>query len=174
MGNLKFNSAHIITQLEKNLPVFRELLSGRDQKEILFRPAESKWCLLEIICHLCDEEREDFRGRLSHVFSTPDEPMPKIDPVAWVESRKYMEQDYEKKCEEFFEERKNSIIWLKELKDPDWDQFYLHPKFGELKGKLFLSNWLAHDLLHIRQIIFNSHNYLKNVSGENLDYAGKW
>jgi hypothetical protein len=39
---------------------------------------------------------------------------------------------------------------------------------------MFLHNWLAHDYLHIRQIIRIKYDYLKKTSGEILLYAGEW
>ncbi|MCF8266163.1 MAG: hypothetical protein K9I99_16810, partial [Melioribacteraceae bacterium] len=91
-----------------------------------------------------------------------------------VEKRNYFEQDFDIKLNEFLTEREDSIQWLKSLKNPDLAQFYNHPKFGKMSGKLFLSNWLAHDYLHIRQITGVKFFYLKHISGETLDYAGNW
>ena len=40
--------------------------------------------------------------------------------------------------------------------------------------KLFLSNWLAHDYLHIKQITRYRYNYLEEKTAINLQYAGNW
>jgi hypothetical protein len=43
-----------------------------------------------------------------------------------------------------------------------------------MTAMLFLSNWLAHDYLHIRQIIKLKFDYLEKMTGEGLSYAGDW
>ncbi|MCW3121172.1 MAG: DinB family protein [Flavipsychrobacter sp.] len=168
------NYNYIITNLQRNKAVFHSLLAGLTEEEYLWKQQPEKWCLLEIICHLYDEEREDFRARTKHTLETPELPMSPIDPVGWVKERKYLEQDYEAKLTSFLQERDNSIAWLKSLNDPNWDNTYHHPKLGALTAKMFLCNWLAHDHLHIRQITRLKYDHLKHLSGESLSYAGDW
>ncbi len=168
------NSKKIIQDLERNKEVFKKLLSFIEKEEYLWKSNSDKWCLLEIVCHLLDEEREDFRTRVNYVLNYPERLIPPIDPVNWVGERKYIEQDYAAKLISFLKEREHSINWLQELKDPNWDNSYQHPKLGPLSAKLFLSNWLAHDYLHMRQIQKLKFDHLKHLSGENLEYAGRW
>jgi len=165
---------YIISELEKNKFVFSELLKNLELDLIDWRPIPEKWCLLEIICHLYDEEREDFRARLTNTLDNPGQELNPIDPVGWVTSRKYMEQDFNTKLEEFIKERDNSINFLQQLKEPKWNNFYKHPKFGNLSAKMFFTNWLAHDYLHIRQIIKLKFDYLCFTTDEKLNYAGEW
>ena len=168
------NSINIIQELEKNKAVFKELLSNNIKEAYLWKQEPKKWCLLEIVCHLYDEEREDFRTRVDYVLENPERTLPPFDPVSWVADRNYIGQDYKSKVESLLLERTNSINWLQSLKNPKWDNTYQHPKLGSLSAKLFLSNWLAHDYLHIKQIIRLKFDYLKYHSGENLNYAGAW
>ena len=146
------NHTFIIGKLEANSETFKTLFSFLGKEEYLWKPNPGKWCLLEVACHLYDEEREDFRARLNHTLESPNEKLPSIDPAGWVESRKYREQNFEIKVNNFLEERKNSVKWLNSLKKPKWENVYHHPKFGEFSAEMFLVNWLAHDYLHIRQI----------------------
>jgi hypothetical protein len=74
----------------------------------------------------------------------------------------------------FLSEREKSIIWLQSLNNVNWDLAFEHSKLGRLTAKHFLTNWLAHDYLHIKQILRLKYDYLKYQSGENLDYAGIW
>ena len=168
------NSSKIIKELQRNKSVFKELLLNCTKEEYLWKPNQSKWCLLEIVCHLHDEEIEDFRTRVHSVLDNPESTLPPFDPVKWVLERKYLEQDYNTKVDSFFKEREKSIEGLQQLKAPQWDNSYSHPKLGPMSAKLFLSNWLAHDYLHIRQILNLKFEYLKYHSGENLNYAGEW
>lgn len=169
-----FNPSYIIGEMENNLRIFSQLFSQSDKALIFYRPSEGKWNMQEILCHLYDEEREDFRARLAHVLSTPELPLPSIDPQGWVSSRKYGERNYAEVLSNFLSERKVSVDWLKSLKNPDWSKAYQHPKFGPMSAKLFLCNWLAHDYLHIRQLLYTKHAFLSAQSGEDLSYAGSW
>jgi hypothetical protein len=71
-------------------------------------------------------------------------------------------------------EREQSVKWLQSLTNPKWDNVHEHSKFGKMTAKMFLSNWLAHDYLHIRQITKLKYDYLKQLTNEDLDYAGNW
>ena len=168
------NYAEVIKGLSENRNVFKPLLFGITEEVYRWKPNPEKWCLLEIVCHLYDEEREDFRARTKHVLETPTEQLPSIDPQGWVESRRYIQQDYNGKLEEFLTERERSIEYLQSLSNPNWNNAYAHPKFGNMTAKMFLSNWLAHDYLHFRQITQLKYNYLKQLTNEDLKYAGTW
>lgn len=169
------DSTYYINQLEQNTLRIESLLQGTTKEETLWKPVPEKWCLLEVICHLHDEEDLDFRTRLAHVLKTPELPLPSsIDPEGWVKDKKYIEQDFDQKLMAFLEERKKSITWLKSLKNPNWKNAYQHPKYGSLSAKMFLVNWVAHDYLHIRQILKLKYDYLKEISHQGLEYAGEW
>ena len=169
-----FDSAAIIRQLDRNAPVFFGMFNSIPTEIRTWRSAPGKWCALEILFHMYDEELEDFRARTRHVLETPKEPMPGIDPVALVTERNYIGQNYDTMLAGFIQERKNSVAWLSSLQNPDWEQSYEHPKMGPLKAKMFLTNWLEHDYLHLRQLLTLKHNYLAQSTGENLKYAGDW
>ncbi|MGD8307648.1 MAG: DinB family protein, partial [Ignavibacteria bacterium] len=140
----------------------------------LWKQNENKWCLLEIICHLYDEEREDFRTRFISVLKNPEHTFPSVDPPGWVKERKYLDQNFNSKLNDFIKERNKSIDWLKNLSTPDWGNTHQHPKIGPMSAKMIISNWLAHDYLHIRQIIRLKFDYLKYRTGERLQYASSW
>lgn len=152
----------------------KKLLSGLNSDLYLWRSQPDKWNLLDIICHLVDEECEDFRQRLRHVIETPQLEMPPINPTDWVIERNYQERDYSTMLKIFISERKISIEWLNNLSQPKWESFYRHPKIGVLSASMFLHNWVAHDYLHIRQIVNIRYHYLKSNSSEPLSYAGDW
>jgi hypothetical protein len=168
------NDTSIIHLLEHNGAIFTTMLSGISPEMFTWKPAPEKWCLLEILCHLYDEEIYDFKPRIKHVLQNPDNPMPAIDPVKWVTEHKYMEQDYQRILNLFIEERSNSIKWLQTIKDPAWHSYYVHPKFGNMSAFMLLTNWLAHDYLHIRQITSLKYHYLQLQTRESLSYAGSW
>ena len=168
------NQAIIIGQLAKNADVFIAQLGGKSIEEYKFKPGPDKWCMLEVVCHLADEEREDFSVRIRSVLDDPLQELPGFNPLEWVSSRQYIEQDFEAKLTEFVEERKKSIEWLESFSKPAWTNSYNHAKMGPLSAEFFLANWLAHDYIHIRQINRLSFEYLQHQANVDLDYAGNF
>jgi hypothetical protein len=129
--------------------------------------------MLEVINHLYDEEREDFRKRLELVLNNPEDPWPPIDPEGWVVQRNYNDRNLELSLKNFLVEREKSLLWLDSLGLPDWKATYRHPKMGPMSAELILANWLAHDLFHIRQVTELDFAYLtERVKPVSLDYSG--
>jgi hypothetical protein len=81
------------------------LVAGMTLAEARTRPAPESWSALEVICHLCDEEREDFRQRLDIILHRPQEPFPPIDPQGWVTTRHHNERDLAEMIDNFAAER---------------------------------------------------------------------
>ncbi|HMC00567.1 MAG TPA: DinB family protein [Flavobacteriaceae bacterium] len=164
----------VLEQLKQNKDVFISLLKDVEKKMYLWKQEPKKWCLLEIVCHLYDEEREDFRFRTQWILNTPNKIPPPIKPVEWVTERHYIDQDYNTILQKFIDEREQSIKWIESLENPQWQNSFVHPKMGKLTAKHFYDNWLAHDYLHIRQITKLKFDYFNHLSGEDLNYAGIW
>lgn len=168
------NLLYYITSFGNNLITIDTLYTSIDSKQIKWKPAPGKWNMLEIICHLYDEEKFDFRARLKSVLENPSTPFEPIDPPGWVKLHKYEEQDFITMLTSFAEERKKTIAWLNTLQNVNWENTYHHPKIGPMSAKYIIANWLAHDYLHIRQILKLKYDYLKFSSEQNLSYAGDW
>ena len=171
---MSFNPIPIIDQLDANGPVFEALFANVSNELAKYRPAKEHWSILEIACHLADEEREDFSARVKSTLNDPTCDLTPIDPPGWAISRNYIAQDFLAKVDEFLELRKSSIAWLRGLKDANWQNAFQHPEYGPLSSQLFLENWLAHDYLHIRQINRRKYEYHRQHAVSRLDYAGDW
>ena len=168
------NEEAIINQLRQNRTTFESMFAGVPIHQQMWKPDENNWSLLEVLCHLHDEEIEDFRARIRSVLSDPKQPLKPIDPGGWVTERAYVDQDYHTKLTAFLRERRESLQWLDSLKNPKWANDFQHSKLGAMSAGLFLANWLAHDYLHIRQINRLKYQYLSQQSGVDLQYAGNW
>jgi hypothetical protein len=167
------NPEQIISELQRHKEVFRALLLHLPAAHVRWKPNPSQWSLLEVVCHLHDEEREDFRARVDHCLHRPEAAMTPIDPVGWVQTRDYASQNYEVVLKAFLAEREESLAWLHSLEAPAWGNVHHHPKLGAMSAGMVLANWLAHDYLHIRQILRIKHQLLAQ-SGHDLSYAGEW
>jgi hypothetical protein len=164
----------IYRELALTPPALRALLAGITPEEARVRPRPDSWSILEVVCHLYDEEREDFRARLDIVLNRSGEKWPPIDPQGWVTSRQYNERDLSSTVSAFTEERKKSVTWLSGLAERNWDAEYVAP-FGPVKAGDLLASWAAHDLLHIRQIVeLKRARVLNTAVPYAVTYAGEW
>src|ERR1700730_12412454 len=68
--------------------VLDALLAGLDEAGARMRPAQGEWSPVEILCHLRDEETEDFGARLRVIVNGAAEFAP-IDRERWAEERRY-------------------------------------------------------------------------------------
>ena len=167
------NHQEIIAHLRVNYEVFNCLFQDMSDEQARWKPGKDRWSILEVINHLYDEEREDFKTRLGLILESPDAPWPPIDPERWVVERNYNEQNPSKSINNFLNERKESLLWLGGLRKPDWQSTHTHPKMGPMSAELILANWLAHDLFHIRQLNDLHFAWLKRtVVPVLLDYSG--
>lgn len=167
--------ATAIQRFEHNLRAIRALAAGVDERQARWRPAPDEWSILEVIHHLYDEEREDFRPRLDLTLHHPDLPWPPNDPGAKVTERRYNEQDLREILTAFQSERAASLAWLSTLDAPDWKRSHTLAQVGTLRAGDLLVSWLAHDILHLRQLAELHYLYTaRQAQPYEVDYAGEW
>jgi len=164
----------LIRELEKGAQIIETICRGIDTSEARIKPTPDTWAVIEVICHLYDEEREDFREHLDMVLHRPEDEWHPIDPTGWVTERHYYNQEPGEMLQSFLNERKQSLIWLRSLTVPIWECTYQAP-FGAISAGDLLSSWAMHDTLHIRQLIELRHWLVMGKAGPfNTRYAGEW
>jgi hypothetical protein len=164
-----------IGQLEAQEPLIAGLLAGFSQEQARRRPAPDAWSALEVACHLLDEEREDFRQRLDLALHHPEREWPPIDPQGWVTARGYNQRDMADTVAAWRAERRRSLAWLRGLGAPDLTAARRHPAGFELRAGDLLAAWVAHDLLHARQLLDLSYaRTLGEAAPFSVEYAGDW
>jgi hypothetical protein len=165
----------LIERLEAGAAALAGATAGVADAEAGWRPEAGRWSLVEIACHLLDEEREDFRVRLDYTLHRAGDAWPAIDPVGWVQAHGYAEQALGATMEAFAVERRRSLAWLRGLSHPDWDATYHHPKFGSIRAGDLLASWCAHDVLHQRQIAqWHWRRLQEQAAPFGTGYAGQW
>jgi len=163
-----------ITQLRWQGQAIIALTLNVADSEVRWKPNSNNWSMLEVLNHLVDEEILDFRRHLDHILHTPEGQWPEINPQAWVTEKNYNDTQMNKTLENFKKERDKSITWLMELSDPDWDNV-VNFSWGSLCAGDMLASWLAHDLLHLRQLIELRYQITLNACQPfSVEYAGKW
>jgi len=162
-------------ELALNARAIQALLSGVSQQQAQQKPAPDSWSMLEVICHLYDEEREDFRQRLDILLHRPQDPWPPINPVGWVTERQYNQKDFAGTLAAWSAEREKSLAWLDGLNTPDWDTTHPTPFGFEMAAGDMFASWVTHDTLHMRQLVELRHALVVVLAQPyDLRYAGDW
>jgi uncharacterized damage-inducible protein DinB len=161
-------------ELVDSTEMIRALIKNIDQEQAQAKPDAESWSILEVICHLYDEEREDFREHLDFILHRQHEEYHVIDPQRWVKERKYNEQNFEEMREKFFAERKQSLEWLIEFSNMGLETTYTSEYGTVTAGEMFAS-WIAHDNLHIRQLVELRRRRIEGITQPyDIRYAGEW
>jgi DinB superfamily len=161
-------------ELINSTETIRALIKDIGQEQAQVKPDAESWSILEVICHLYDEEREDFREHLDFILHRQNEEYHVIDPQGWIKERKYNEQDFLEMQKKLFDERRNSLEWLKEISNSDWDITYTS-EYGSVSAGEMFACWVAHDNLHIRQLVELRRARIETITKPYpIEYAGEW
>jgi len=161
-------------ELANSTETIRALLAGIREEEAQYKPNRGTWSILEVLCHLYDEEREDFREHLDFILHRQHEEWHSIAPTAWVKIRKYSQQNFKSMQRKFFAEREKSLAWLKSLRNTNWNITY-KSQWGSMRAGDMLASWVAHDNLHIRQLVeLRRARIVKITKPHPIQYAGDW
>lgn len=125
--------------------------AGLDDAGWRARPAPAEWAPVEIVCHLRDEEVEDFGARVRVIAKRGKKFVP-IDPERWAVERKYLEDDGPGALAAFRERRSASLAFLDTLKPEGLTRAAPLGRTGPLSGLDLLAAWVAHDRLHTAQL----------------------
>ena len=150
-------------------------VAGLTDEQVRWKPPSGAWSILEIVCHLADEEAEDFRLRVRSTLDDPSKPWPSIDPEGSVTQRRSNEKVLAEEIGRFTRERADSMRELRALSDPDWQKTYHHPTVGDLSAGDLMTSWAVHDMLHLRQIAKRRYELMQIAGGDfSTEYAGNW
>lgn len=162
----------------RGVPIAIEaMVCGITDADARFKPPSGAWSILEVVCHLCDEESLDFRARIESTLRDPGAPWPLTDPEGWATERRYNEQDLAERLKTFARLRSETVAWLSSLTSADWTMAYHHPRHGPVAAGTLMVSWPAHDALHIRQIakrLFEIAGCDAAPCGFETRYAGEW
>lgn len=172
---MALDPAWVIDRLESNVSVFQGQLRLVRSVQAMWRPGPDEWSLVEVVNHLAEEETDDFRMRLRLLLEDPKREWPNIDPERSVVENRFNARDLHESFHRFTRERARSVEWLRTLPPVNWQLAHNHPKLGALRAGDLLCSWLAHDLIHIRQINTLHYEYQAITSPEfSAAYGGNW
>ena len=164
----------IVQLMKDNAQKIAALTRGLSEEEAGWKPDANTWSVVEVINHLYDEEKEDFRVRLKIILETPELEWPPIDPEGWVGDHRYHARKLASSLDSFLDERAKSLDWLATMQTAKWETVY-QAHFGPIQAGDMLTAWITHDHHHMRQLV----ELLRSISLEKMQpfegqYAGKW
>jgi DinB family protein len=129
-----------------------EVLVGElDEATWRGRPASGEWAPVEIVCHLRDEETEDFGARLRVILAGGARFEPN-DPERLAVEREYHQANPSEALAAFQARRMTSLDLLGSV-PPDRLLGTAETSGGlRLSGLDLLASWVAHDRLHLQQL----------------------
>jgi hypothetical protein len=131
--------------------VLDALLSDVDDTLWRARPAPSEWAPVEIVCHLRDEESEDFGARVRVVVDGGAAFAP-IDPQGWATERGYLKDDPRAALVALKQRRRDNLAYLVLLDAARLTRVVDQPRLGRMSGLDLIAAWVTHDRLHLAQL----------------------
>jgi hypothetical protein len=152
--------------------VLDALVSGLTAGRWRARPASGEWAPVEIVCHLRDEEAEDFGARVRVVLEGGTR-FASIDPEGWARDRRYLEADPAEALAAFRAHRAASLAVLAGASPERLTAAGESPSGLRLTGLDVLAAWVAHDGLHLRQLAGTlTREWADRWTPLQVDYAG--
>jgi uncharacterized damage-inducible protein DinB len=152
--------------------IIRALISDLPAEALHARPAPDQWSVRDVLCHLADEERYDFRALLDALLHG--DPWPNNHPSREVALVEYAQADPAVALADWEAERASSLASLRGVAAADWDASR-SARWGTLRAGDVLVSWAAHDTHHQRQIVRLRYERLEALAKPySLDYAGEW
>lgn len=138
-------------ELERFPGLLDAMLAGLSPDGWRARPAPDEWAPVEIVCHLRDEEAEDFGARVRVVLAGGTSFAP-IDPERWAVERRYREADPGDALAAFRQLRGESLARLATAPVEALAHVGASPSGLSLSGLDIVAAWVTHDRLHLRQL----------------------
>jgi hypothetical protein len=166
--------SQVLAQLKYSGEAITRLTADVENEAATWKPDSENWSVHEVMYHLAYEEIFDFRFYIGQIFAQHAAADLEKERQTWSNDDPKKEQPLNDLVLLFKKEREKSLAWLNALKEPDWDQ-EISFSWGSLKAGDFLVSWLAHDLLHLRQLVELRYAFTaQGFPPFSVEYAGKW
>src|SRR5262249_5769104 len=170
------DSAALLHEARQELARFPALLDAMvaDLMPARWRaqPAPDEWSPVEIVCHLRDEEAEDFGARV-RVILDGGARFAAIAPQGWATARRYHAADPSDALAAFRRRRAESLAMLAAATTERLAASGESPSGLRLSGLDLLCAWVTHDGLHLRQLAGTlAREWADRWAPLRADYAG--
>ena len=162
--------ADITRELTAHAAAMTALVQTISDAQARWKPGPDIWSMHEVMDHVYNEERLDFRQHLQELYSEPPLPWDGARTDGWIKTASCQQA-----LDAFLAERQQSLAWLASSA-AGWDlTAAFHTRFGTLSGGDLLISWVEHDVLHLRQMIELLHAWHEQQAAPySIRYAGEW
>jgi uncharacterized damage-inducible protein DinB len=139
-------TTNLLQQLKDNGKAFEALLKSLTEEQLLFRYAEGKWCIKDIVQHIIDIERlMVFRGM--NFLRENTTPQPWMDEDAWAMSALASKKTLRKLLLEYKTQRASTIAFYKNMSTKELKRFGIASSYPmSVSATLFIC--CGHELHH--------------------------
>ncbi|MEE2973405.1 MAG: DinB family protein [Planctomycetota bacterium] len=160
----------MIDRLQQFPAALTAMVGTLDPLDAGWRPTPRDWSILEIVCHLIDEDLDDFGTRLRLVQEWPTSGWPRIDPEAAAIDRDYCSRWFLGVLDEFLMMRRAKVGWLPTIAEADVETRAQRPRPNQPEHEAMsagdlLASRCAHDALHPRRIVRRLHRLTDHHAG---------
>jgi hypothetical protein len=149
---IQISHQKLVQTVSQTIPILQELLVSLDLKGWYFRPAQGEWSITEIICHLCDVDKEIHIPRIQALINETDPFIPGVASDDWAVERNYQAQNGREAMNEFIISRAELLSLFPPSGDDIWERRGRHTFFGPVTFFEMSCLVLEHDELHIDQV----------------------
>jgi len=160
--------------LDATPAVLRGLLSEISDEDARWKPADGRFSIGEVVCHLSHSEWHCYRARVDLFLSNE---MPDLEPDdAQMHLDLYKKTaDLAKDFPRLAEQRAANVALLRSLPVETGQRRARHATAGEITLSQMLHEWALHDLGHIRQVaeLVRARKYLAGAGRLGEEYTLK-
>jgi carbonic anhydrase/acetyltransferase-like protein (isoleucine patch superfamily) len=148
----RFEWERLLDALEESPRWAQARLAAAAPEQWRARPAEGRWCALEVLGHLRDADVEVYLPRIERALREPGAEAPDVDLRGWPEARGYREQEPAAVLAAWGEARERLVSRLAPFGPAEWERLLIHSRRGPYPIHEMVRGWVDHDLSHRRQI----------------------
>jgi len=143
--------ANLLERFRRGAELVAVATTGAAGPMLDFRPAEGKWGVRTIVCHLADTETV-LAMRLRQVIAEDNPIIPAIDQDAWADRLDYNRRKLSPALETFRRTRAENYDLLKDLPEEAYARTGQHTKRGVITLLDLLRIFAEHAEKHVQQI----------------------
>lgn len=162
---MHIDRSQYIRHLQHTHSALVELTAGSSDPLLDFRPAPDAWSTREILAHLVDDEMYVMRTRLERMMKEERPELAPHDEARWYTGRNTSRDAIGELLFDFALQRAASLGIIMMLRDTDWQRTGYQPEYGVFTAEEWLTHWVEHDGVHLRQIAANRAAYEATPAG---------
>jgi hypothetical protein len=157
----------VFKQLEATPDLLRTIIGTLSEEEATWKPAPQRFCIAEVMAHVCEVETQVFRARLARMVNEDRPQLDAYDQEAIGAAGGYAGRNVHESLAAFRQHRLDNLAYMRNLPAATEVRVGLHAELGPITVGQLLNEWAFHDLGHIRQMaeLLRAYRYYPNLGG---------